>query len=278
MGSSTSATTTRNGAAPSPTIRTRPSSSRTAAEPTNPAAIGPTGFPNTVSKVSDGSQSAASFTYNLQPAGFSSRSWEFTVGSSAATAGTTVKVPWTWQGLHAWFQVTTRLEMLVDGSVVQTLVNQGPAICCTSPSNGFIYGGVASFDVPAGAGHTYGFRLSGSNSDFNNFLQGTFTLSTKPYLDATIGTEAVAQTRGRAKDAAGAADVLAHDHHVLVALHLDPQRVVDRLDEVEVTHRGSSAARRGRVRKRAAGPQARARTGARHLPEARPRRLRCLRA
>ncbi len=38
-------------------------------------------------------------------------------------------------------------------------------------------------------GDVYGFRLSGSNSDFNNFLRGTFTLSTKPYVDATIGTD-----------------------------------------------------------------------------------------
>ena len=37
------------------------------------------------------------------------------------------------------------------------------------------------------AGDTYGFRLSGSNGDINNFLRGTFTLSTKPYIDATLG-------------------------------------------------------------------------------------------
>jgi hypothetical protein len=144
--------------------------------------------PGVISKVSDGSLSTATFTYDLQSAGFSTRSWDFTVPASAATAGTTVKVPWTWQGVHAWYQVTTKLEMLIDGQPVgPALVQQGPVDCCTSPSNGFIYGGVASFGVPAGGGHTYGFRLSGSNGDFNNFLEGTFTLSTKPYLDATIG-------------------------------------------------------------------------------------------
>jgi hypothetical protein len=71
---------------------------------------------------------------------------------------------------------------------VGTLEQHGPAICCTSPSNGFIYGGVATFDN-LNPGDIYGFRLSGSNSDFNNFLRGTFTLSIKPYLDATIGQD-----------------------------------------------------------------------------------------
>ena len=95
-----------------------------------------------------------------------------------------INVPWTWSGLHAWFQVTAHLDMIVNGQVVGTLVNAGPAICCTTPSNGFLYGGVATFDIPATPGpHTYGFRLNGSNSDYNNFLRGTFTLSTQPYLD-----------------------------------------------------------------------------------------------
>jgi hypothetical protein len=40
-------------------------------------------------------------------------------------------------------------------------------------------------------------------------------------VDAAVGAEALAQPCGRAKDAAGAADVLAHDHHVGVALELD---------------------------------------------------------
>ena len=64
----------------------------------------------------------------------------------------------------------------------------GPAICCTTPSNGFLYGGVATFDV-ARRTTTTASGSAGSNGDFNNFLRGTFTLSTKPYLDATIGTD-----------------------------------------------------------------------------------------
>ena len=132
--------------------------------------------------VSDGTVSAAQMTYNADGSG--SGTWTFT---ATATSSGTVKVPYTWQGLHAWFQVTTQLETVVNGGATQTLVNDGPTSCCTSPSNGFLYGGVATFQRPAG--DTYGFRLSGSNFDINNFLRGTFTLSTKPYIDATIGTD-----------------------------------------------------------------------------------------
>ena len=78
-------------------------------------------------------------------------------------------------------------------------------------------------------------------------------------VDAAVGAEAVAQARSRAEDAAGAADVLAQHQHVRVALHLDVQGVVDRLDEQQLTHRGSSAARRDRARTTRAGRRARAR-------------------
>ena len=40
-------------------------------------------------------------------------------------------------------------------------------------------------------------------------------------VDAAVLAEALAQPRGRAEDAACAADVLAHDHHVVVARQLD---------------------------------------------------------
>ncbi|HET7069832.1 MAG TPA: hypothetical protein VFI40_03320, partial [Nocardioides sp.] len=136
-----------------------------------------------VQTVSDGSAAAAQMTYNADGSG--SGTWTFT--TTAATSGT-VKVPYTWQGLHAWFEVTTRLDTVVNGvPVAGPLVDEGPVDCCTSPSNGFVYGGVATFDVQSG--DTYGFRLSGSNQDLNNFLRGTLTLSTKPYLDATIGKD-----------------------------------------------------------------------------------------
>jgi hypothetical protein len=136
----------------------------------------------TVQTVSDGTASAAQMTYDVE--GSFTGSWTFT---ATATSAGTVSVPYSWLGLHAWFEVTTRLDTIVNGNVTHTLVNDGPVDCCTSPSNGFDYGGVATFDVQEG--DTYGFRLSGSNEDLNDFLRGTFTLSTKPYLDATIGTD-----------------------------------------------------------------------------------------
>ncbi|MGC4108858.1 MAG: hypothetical protein QM747_00175 [Nocardioides sp.] len=147
----------------------------------------------TVTTVSDGTASAAQMTY--EDDGTFNGSWTFT--ATAATTGT-VTVPYSWQGLHAWFQVTTRLDTVVNGSTTGTLVNDGPVNCCTSPSNGFIYGGVASFTVHQG--DTYGFRLSGSNLDLNDFLRGTFTLSTKPYLDATVGTDNRSWTNAKELD------------------------------------------------------------------------------
>ena len=131
---------------------------------------------------SDGTNSAATMHYNADgaPAGLNVR---FT---ATATADGTVKVPYTWSGLHAWFNVTANLQKFVNGNVT-SVFNAGPQSCCTTPSNGFLYGGVETFDVQAG--DTYGFILSGNNGDINRFFRGTFTLSTKPYLDATIGTD-----------------------------------------------------------------------------------------
>ena len=146
--------------------------------------------PGTVQTVSDGSASAAAMTYNGD--GLGSASWTFTTTATPTSAnGTPIRVPWTWQGLHAWFQVTAQMDAVVIRNGVQisstNLVDEGPEICCTEPSNGFLYGGIHEFNVQPG--DVYGFRLSGSNSDYNNFLRGTFTLSTKPYIDATIGTD-----------------------------------------------------------------------------------------
>jgi hypothetical protein len=137
----------------------------------------------TVTTVSDGTASAAQMTYDAE--GTFTGSWTFT---ATATATGTVTVPYSWQGLHAWFEVTTHLEAFdTQSGFSKVLVDDGPVDCCTAPSNGFVYGGVQTFQVTAG--DTYGFRLSGSNQDFNDFLRGTFTLSTKPYLDAKLGTD-----------------------------------------------------------------------------------------
>ena len=63
-------------------------------------------------------------------------------------------------------------------------------------------------------------------------------------VHAAVGAEAVAQARGDAEDAAQLAHVLAHDHDARVALQLDVQRVVDRLDERQLARlRGDGAHR-----------------------------------
>ena len=68
----------------------------------------------------------------------------------------------------------------IGSHVAERLVRGGYAVTVLDDlSGGF------RDNVPAGA--RYGFRLSGSNGDFNNFLRGTFTLSNKPFIDATLG-------------------------------------------------------------------------------------------
>src|SRR5439155_19015325 len=69
----------------------------------------------------------------------------------------------------------------------------------------------------------------------------------KGRVEAAVGPEAVAQTRRRPEDAAGAADVLADHHHRRVAFELDVERVVDRLDDAQLSQ-ASSGARRDRSR------------------------------
>ncbi len=103
-----------------------------------------------------------------------------------------IKVPWTWQGLHAWFSVTAQLQPIVNGVPVdrprpRVLVNAGRQLL-HAPSNGFLYGNVATFTTSRRT-HATASGSSGSNSDSNNFLRGTFTLSTRPYIDATLGTD-----------------------------------------------------------------------------------------
>ena len=55
-------------------------------------------------------------------------------------------------------------------------------------------------------------------------------------VEAAVRAEPVAQAGGRAEDAAGAPDVLAQHHHVLVARQLAVERVVDRLDQGQLSH------------------------------------------
>ena len=122
----------------------------------------------------------AQFTYDVPISGSDGEAgtWSF---FTTAGADETVGVPFDWTGLHAWFDVTARLDAVVvrGGALVssETLVDAGPEVCCTTPSNGFDYSGSASFDVLAG--DSYGFVLRGSNGDSNDFLRGELTIGTE---------------------------------------------------------------------------------------------------
>ncbi len=94
----------------------------------------------------------------------------------SATTGDVV-LDWNWTGLHAFFQVRAKLEYYVDtgsGPIYTTLIDAGPTDCCVEPSNGFAYTGRTVVSVSVG--DTYGFRMTGSNGDFNATLQGLFSL------------------------------------------------------------------------------------------------------
>ena len=56
-----------------------------------------------------------------------------------------------------------------------TLVDVGPADCCSPPSNGFDYSGNYTF-AGVNVGDIIGFTMGGSNFDYNNFLNGTLNL------------------------------------------------------------------------------------------------------
>ena len=55
-------------------------------------------------------------------------------------------------------------------------------------------------------------------------------------VDDALGAEFTLQIVGHAEDAAVDADVLAQDEHVLVAVHLLEERLVQRLDHVQLGH------------------------------------------
>ena len=78
-------------------------------------------------------------------------------------------------------------------------------------------------------------------------------------VDAAVGAEAIAKAGRRAEDAAQPADVLAEHHHGVVAGELDVQRVVDRLDEQELTRRHGGRGHLPCTRRRSSRSRARAR-------------------
>lgn len=123
----------------------------------------------------NGAGGTPQFSYSYHTSCCASGSWQF---STVAATGGSVVVTWTYSGFNAYYFVYAAIDAFVthSGSTSTTsLVNAGPAVCCSAPSAGFTYSGTTTFQVHAG--DTYGFDMSGSNSDSNGTLQGTLTLA-----------------------------------------------------------------------------------------------------
>lgn len=141
------------------------------------------------------------FNYSLNPSGSATHTW--TATSVVAESGV-YSFDWTYSGLHAFFNVRAFLNTI---NPAETLVNAGPANCCTPPSNGFSYTG--SHAIAVIAGQTIGFAFGGSNSDSNDFLSGTLTISAVSLppallmLLAALGLTGFVARRGRATSLRG---------------------------------------------------------------------------
>lgn len=142
------------------------------------AIVGPWNLsgPGTTSVDVDGNSTL--FTYALDPAGFATQTW--TATANVVESGL-YQFDWTYSGLHAFFNVTAFLNTINPN---QSLVDAGPAFCCTSPSSGFSFAGSEAFLVTAG--QTIGFSFGGSNSDSNNSLIGTVEISAVPLPPAFL--------------------------------------------------------------------------------------------
>ncbi|MDT0583731.1 MULTISPECIES: hypothetical protein [Alteromonadaceae] len=79
---------------------------------------------------------------------------------------------WNFKGFHAFFNVTAFLRT----SLSDVLVNAGPSNCCSTPSNGFDYSGVYTFDN-VNAGDVISFTFGGDNFDSNSAIRGSLTLT-----------------------------------------------------------------------------------------------------
>ena len=139
-----------------------------------PATPGWTGSgPATTSVPSDGTNGTAQFSYNYNNPCNCGATGIWTFHTEANATGTVV-LPWTYTGLHAWFEVIVGLDAFVTHNGVTTttpgLVNAGPTDCCTTPSGGFSYSGTQTLSVIAG--DTYGFVMRGSNFDLNRLPGG----------------------------------------------------------------------------------------------------------
>lgn len=134
-----------------------------------------------------GATTSATFSYDLEPSGFSAQAWTYAV--TAADDGL-VSFNWNYSGFHSFFLVTAGLNVFADGPagrVMQALVAAGPRSCCDPPSAGFNYSGTASISVHSG--YSFGIITSGSHFDGTEVLQGSVQLTNfKMVVDATPPT------------------------------------------------------------------------------------------
>jgi hypothetical protein len=110
-----------------------------------------------------------SFSYNDPDYYYAIDSWTFT---NTATANQTLTFNWENSGNFSWFEtsdvVTAYSYNSTGGETVDTLVSN-------SPSGNFDELGSETLTVYAG--ETYGFTITGSNYDYSQIMEGTFTIS-----------------------------------------------------------------------------------------------------
>ncbi len=129
----------------------------------------------TTTVVSDGTSGPAEFSYSWEEACCATGSWTF---STVADGTGPVTLDWEYSGYHSFFAVTVSLTAFVTSGGVTTtypLVDDGPVNCCSPPSGGFAYADSTALTVKAG--DTFGFMLSGSNSDSDGRLLGTLSVA-----------------------------------------------------------------------------------------------------
>jgi hypothetical protein len=97
-----------------------------------------------------------------------SGTWNVT---ALATENGDATFAWAYEGFHSYFEVTT----LLTTTGGDTLVNDGPNDCCTSPSSGFSYAGMYTFENLS-IGDVFGFSVGGSHFDSEKALRGTLNL------------------------------------------------------------------------------------------------------
>jgi Peptidase family C25 len=139
----------------------------------------------------DNGTSLKVFTYSVGPLATSNgASGNWTFSTTAAAAGTP-DLRWSYKGFHAWFQVRVGLTAFVRRGTADVdtvpLATGGPVNCCTAPSGGFVYRGAWPSSLSVQEGDTYGFRMTGSNFDSDDRLQGTLTV--RPNLVTNGGFE-----------------------------------------------------------------------------------------